>query len=133
MSDMNGMNGMNDSEMFVENTPEGRPPRGWDFFLTIFLLVLLIILTGVFVIVGFGLGVTTLACSGAVPACNYGVISLGTLTVMLGTPLIALAGIVVSVVWIARRKRSWLIALIACLVSVGVFALGTWLVDLAVP
>ncbi len=121
------------SNMFVENTPEGRPPRGWDFFLTIFLLFILLILTGVFVIVGFGLGVGTLACGDSAQACNFGVISLGTLTVMMGTPLVALAGIVVSVVWIARRKRSWLIALIACLVSVGLFALGTWLVGLAVP
>ena len=39
------------NEGFVEYTPEGRPPRSWDFFLTIFLLLLLLILTGVFVIV----------------------------------------------------------------------------------
>ena len=37
------------NEGFVEYTPEGRPPRSWDFFLTIFLLLLLLILTGVFV------------------------------------------------------------------------------------
>ncbi len=121
------------SEMFVENTPEGRPPRGWDFFLTIFLLLMLVILTGVFVIVGFGLGVTTLACADSPGSCNSSVISLGTLTVMVGTPLVAIAGIVVSVVWIARRKLSYFIPIIALLVSVGVFALGTWLVDLAVP
>ncbi len=127
------MTDANNGSMFVENTPEGRPPRGWDFFLTIFLLLLLLILTGVFVIVGFGLGVSTLGCSDSAQTCNSGIIALGTLTVMIGTPLVALAGIVVSVVWIARRKRSWLIALIACLVSVGVFALGAWLVDLAVP
>ncbi|MEQ1734922.1 MAG: hypothetical protein ABL886_00660 [Rhodoglobus sp.] len=121
------------SDLFVENTPEGRPPRGWDFFLTIFLLVMLLVLTGVFVIVGFGLGVSTLPCADSREACNYGVISVGTLTVMLGTPLVALAGIVVSVVWIARRKLSFFIPLIACGVSVALFALGVWLVDLAVP
>ncbi|MDP3207955.1 MAG: hypothetical protein Q8M65_02300 [Rhodoglobus sp.] len=121
------------NKMFVENTPEGRPPRGWDFFLTIFLLLMLIIMTGVFVIVGFGLGVTTIACNDPGAACNSLVISIGTLTVMLGTPLVALAGVVVSVVWIARRKHSFLIALIALLAAVGLFALGTWLVDLAVP
>lgn len=120
------------NEGFVEYTPEGRPPRTWDFFLTIFLLLLLLILTGVFVILGFGMSVGALACADSA-ACNYLVISVGTLIIMIGTPLVALAGIIVSVVWIARRKRSWLIALIACLVSVGVFALGSYLVDLAVP
>ncbi len=64
---------------------------------------------------------------------TYLVISVGTLVVMIGTPVVALAGIIVSVVWIARRKRSWLVALIACLLSVGVFFLGTTLVRLAVP
>ena len=120
------------NEGFVEYTPEGKPPRTWDFFLTIFLLLLLLILTGVFVILGFGLSVATLGCADS-GSCNYLVISIGTLIVMIGTPVVALAGIVVSVVWIARRKRSWLIALIACVLSVGVFALGTTLVNLAVP
>ena len=120
------------NEGFVEYTPEGRPPRTWDFFLTIFLLLLLLILTGVFVIVSFGLSVSALGCADS-SACNYLVISVGTLIVMIGTPLVALAGIIVSVVWIARRKRSWLVALIACLLSVGVFFLGTTLVRLAVP
>ena len=120
------------NEGFVEYTPEGRPPRSWDFFLTIFLLLLLLILTGVFVIVGFGLSVSALGCADS-SSCNYLVISVGTLVVMIGTPVVALAGIIVSVEWIARRKRSWLVALIACLLSVGVFFLGTTLVRLAVP
>lgn len=120
------------NEGFVEYTPEGRPPRTWDFFLTIFLLLLLLILTGVFVILGFGMSVAALGCADSA-SCNYLVISIGTLLIMIGTPLVALAGIIVSVVWIARRKRSWLIALIAVVLSVGVFVLGSTLVDLAVP
>ncbi|MFM9876872.1 MAG: hypothetical protein ACKVOG_03345 [Rhodoglobus sp.] len=118
---------------FVEYTPEGRPPRSWDFFLTIFLLILLLILTSVFVVLGFGLGVVTLPCADSGQACNTAIIGLGSLIVLLGTPLVALAGIIVSVVWIARRKLSFLIPLIACVVSVGVFALGTSLVRMAVP
>lgn len=117
---------------FVEYTEEGRPPRTWDFFLTIFLLLLLLILTGVFVILGFGLSVSALGCADSA-ACNYLVISVGSLIIMIGTPVVALVGIIVSVVWIARRKRSWLIALIALVLSVGVFVLGSTLVRLAVP
>jgi uncharacterized BrkB/YihY/UPF0761 family membrane protein len=117
---------------FVEYTPEGRPPRTGDFFATVLLLLLLVILTGVFVVVAFALSVSTLGC-GDSSSCNGLVIGAGTLTVMIGAPVIALAGIIVSVVWIARRKRSWVIALIACLLSVGVFLLGTTLVRLAVP
>ena len=120
------------NEGFVEYTPEGRPPRSWDFFLTIFLLLLLLILTGVFVIVGFGLSVSALGCADS-SSCNNLVISGVTLFGMIGSPVVALAGMIVSVVGIARRKRSGLVALIACLLSVGVFFLGTTLVRLAVP
>jgi hypothetical protein len=121
------------NEFFVEDTPAGRPPRSWDFFLTIFLLFLLLLLTGIFVVLGFGLGVTALPCADSSLACNYGVISAGTLIILIGTPLVAIAGIVVSVVWIARRKISFVIPLIACFVAVALFILGSYLVDLAVP
>lgn len=121
------------NEGFVEYTVEGRPPRSWDFFLTIFLLVLLLILTSVFVVLGFGLGVITLPCADSGQACNTAVIGLGSLIVLIGNPLVALAGIIVSVVWIARRKLSFLIPVIALVLSVGVFLLGTTLVRLAVP
>lgn len=118
---------------FTENTPEGRPPRTWDFFLTIFLLFLLLVLTAIFVVLGFGLGVSTITCADSNLSCNYDFISVGALLVLIGVPLVALAGVIVSVVWIARRKLSFPIALIACLLSVAVFAAGNWIVDLAVP
>lgn len=120
-------------EILVEETEEGRPPRGWDFFLTIFLLFLLLVMTVVFLVAGLGFGVRTLTCADSAERCNYDVISIGSLIVIIGTPLVALAGIVVSVVWIARRKISFIIPLIAVLASAGLFILGGWLVDLAVP
>ena len=120
-------------DLFVENTPAGRPPRSWDFFLTIFLLLLLLLLTAIFVVLGFGLSVSALPCADSSVACNYGVISAGTLIVLIGTPLVAIAGVVVTVVWIARRKISFVIPLIACAVAVALFIIGSYLVDLAVP
>ena len=120
-------------EEFVENTPEGRPPRAWDFFLTIFLIFLLLVLSVIFLVLGFGLGVSTIACADSDAVCNYDFISVGTLIVLIGVPLVALAGIVLSIVWIARRKLSFIMPLIASLLVVAVFLLGSWIVDLAVP
>ncbi|CAN5427385.1 hypothetical protein BH10ACT7_BH10ACT7_07510 [soil metagenome] len=120
-------------KVFSEDTPEGRPPRTWDFFLTIFLLFLLLVLTVIFVVLGLGFGVATLTCADSNIECNYDFISFGALLVIIGVPIVALVGIIISVVWIARRKLSFLVALIACVVAVGVFALGSTIVDLAVP
>ena len=120
-------------QVFAENTPEGKPPRTWDFFLTIFLIFLLLVLSVIFLVLGFGLGVSTIACADSDAVCNYDFISVGTLIVLIGVPLVALAGIVLSIVWIARRKLSFIMPLIASLLVVAVFLLGSWIVDLAVP
>ena len=66
-------------------------------------------------------------------SCNDVVISIGTLLATLGTAVAALAGIVVSVVFIARRKVAFVVPLIASAAVVGLFLLGSWLVRLAVP
>ena len=120
-------------KVFVEQTPEGRPPRTWDFFLTIFLIFLLLVLAVIFEVIGLGLTVSTITCSDSALDCNYTFISIGSLITIIGVPLVALAGIVLSIVWIARRKLSFLMPLIASLLVVGVFLLGSWIVDLAVP
>lgn len=120
-------------QVFAENTPEGRPPRTWDFFLTILLGVILLILAVIFELLGFGLAVTTITCADSSVACNGSLISIGSLITLVGIPLITLAGIVLSVVWIARRKVSFLMPLIASLLVVGVYLLGAWLVALGVP
>lgn len=112
---------------------ELKPPRSWDFFLTIFLLFLLLVITAIFIISGFGMGVTTLTCADSSETCNYDVISAGTLLAIIGTSVVTLAGIVTTIVFIARRKLSFLVPLVTCLVAVGVFLVGSWLVDLAVP
>lgn len=121
------------SEEIVIDDRAGKPPRSWDFFLTVLLLLMLLVMTGVFVVAGFGFGVRTIGCADSADACDYDLISLGSLLAVAGTPLVAIAGIVVSVVWIARRKLSFLIPVIAIAVSVLVFLLGSWLLDLAVP
>jgi hypothetical protein len=119
-------------QVFAENTPEGRPPRTWDFFLTIFLIFVLLVLAVIFEFLAVGLTVSTIACADS-SACNYDFISVGSLVAIIGIPLVTLAGIVLSIVWIARRKLSFLMPLIGAVVVVGVFLLGSVIVHLAVP
>jgi Family of unknown function (DUF6264) len=121
------------TDMFVENTPEGRPPRSWDFFLTIFFIFVLLVLTVIFVFSALGFGVATLTCADSSAECNYEFISYGSLLVLFGVPIVTLAGVVMSVVWIARRKLSFWIPLVACGAAIGVFMLGSFLVSSAVP
>lgn len=118
---------------FAENTPEGRPPRTWDFFLTIFLIFLLLVLSVIFEVLGLGITVTTISCADSSVACNYTLISIGSLITLIGVPVVALVGIVLAIVWIARRKVSFLMPLIASVLVVGLYVLGSWIVDIAVP
>lgn len=120
-------------EIIIENPDELKPPRSWDFFLTVFLLFLLLAITAVFVISALGMSVATIGCGDSGGQCNTTVLSVGTLLALGGPVLIALAGTITTVVFIARRRRSFLVPLLTCVVSVGVFMLGSWLVDLAVP
>lgn len=114
--------------------PEDRKaPRSWDFFLTVFLLFLLLVLTAIFIVLGFGFGVATLTCADSSEACNDLVIGAGTLIVTLGTAVVALAGIITAVVFIARRRISFVVPLVACLAVIGLFLLGSWLVRSAIP
>jgi membrane protease YdiL (CAAX protease family) len=120
-------------EVPMEETKAGRPPRTWDFFLTIFLIFLLLVLAVIFVLLGFGLGISTLTCADSAQACNYTFISVGGLIAVIGVPGVAIAGIVLSIVWIARRKLSFIMPLAACILVILVYLLGSYIVDLAVP
>ncbi len=110
-----------------------RPPRSWDFLLTVFLVFLLLVLTGIFVVAGFGMGLTTITCADSSASCNYDLISIGALITIVGTSVVALTAIITSVVLIARRRVSFVVPLVSCLAVIGLFVLGSWLVDVAVP
>ena len=121
------------TEEFVVQPEAERNPRSWDFFLTVFLIFVLLVLTAIFVFLGLGLSVSTLGCAVSSEYCNGTVISIGTLLAIAGTSLVAIASVVVSVVFIARRRLAFAVPLIGCLAVVGLFLLGSWLVGLAVP
>jgi hypothetical protein len=120
------------SEIIIEDERR-KAPRSWDFFLTVFLLLLLLALTAIFMFLGFGLSVGALGCADSPGACNGIAISAGTLLAVIGTPVVALAAIITSVVFIARRRVSFVVPLVACLAVIGLFLLGSWLVRLALP
>jgi hypothetical protein len=109
-----------------------KQPRSWDFFLTTFLLLLLLVITGIFIVLGLGFGFTTLGC-GDTGACNSTAISIGGQLATFGTPIIALAAIIVSVVFIARRKIAFWVPIAGILVVSGVYLLAAFLVGEAVP
>lgn len=109
-----------------------RPPRTWDFFLTVFLLFFLLVITVIFVITGLGYGVRTLGCADSALTCNDTAITVGALLAIVGTPIIAIAGVVLTAVWIARRRLSFIMPLAAIAAATLVFMLGGWLVDGAV-
>ena len=119
-------------EIIIEDD-EQKPPRSWDFFLTVFLLFLLLVLTGIFLVLGLGLSVSALGCADSADACNGVAFSAGTLLATAGTAVVALAGFVTTIVFIARRRMSFLVPLITCLAVVGLFFVGSWLVRVAVP
>ena len=125
---------MTDDEIvMVEEVSRDRPPRTWDFFLTVFLIFLLLVLTVIFMVNGLSYGIQTLSCADSDAQCNYDLISFGSLIVIIGAPLVAFVGIIMSIVWIARRKVSFPVTLVAVILSVGVFVLGSYIVDRAVP
>jgi hypothetical protein len=121
------------TDEFVVQSEAEKPPRSWDFFLTVFLIFVLLVLTAIFVFLGLGLSVSTLGCADSSELCNGTVISIGTLLATAGTVLVAIAAVVVAVVFIARRRVAFVVPLVGCLAVVGLFLAGSWLVRLAVP
>ena len=121
------------TEEFVVQSEAERPPRSWDFFLTVFLIFVLLVLTAIFTVLGFGLSVSTLGCADSSENCNGLVISIGTLIAIAGSAVAAIAAIIVSVVFIARRRIAFVVPLVGCLAVVAMFLVGSWLVRLAVP
>lgn len=112
----------------------GRPaPRNWDFLLTALLAVILIGQTILFVLLGITFGLQVLLCADVGAACNYPVINWSARVVVFGTPVIALAAIVWAIVRLVRREHAWWLPAAALVLNFAIFAIASWLVDLAVP
>ncbi len=117
----------------TEEIAESAAPRNWDFLLSTFLIVILIGQTILFVVLGFTYGLQVLLCSDVGADCNYPVINWSARVVVFGTPLIAIAAIVIAIVRLVRRKHAWWIVLAAMVLNFGIYVISNWLVDQAVP
>jgi hypothetical protein len=114
-------------------TAERQQPRTWDFFLTGLLIVVLLALTGVYIVLGLGLGFGALGCTDSNAACNQTAITIGGALATFGTPVLALATIIVSAVFIAKRRIAFVVPLIGVLVVTGAYLFGAFLVSQAIP
>ena len=112
---------------------DARQPRGADFLGSTALIVLLVVVSAVFMVVGFtSFGAQAIACSDGV-SCNGGVITLGTQLVLVGLPLLTIATVVVTIVRIVRRKLAFPVALIGIAACVLVYVVAAFLVGQSVP
>jgi hypothetical protein len=108
-------------------------PRNWDFLLSTFLVIMLIAQTALFVVLGFAFGIQVISCQDEPGVCNIDVINWSARIVIFGTPIIAIAAIVVTVVRLVQRKHAWWIPLAGMVINFGIYLVATRLVDLAVP
>lgn len=108
-------------------------PRSWDFLLTTALIFLLLALTGIFVALGVGIGVATLGCHDVGAGCNTDVIGLASQAVMYGSPVIALVAIVVSIVFISKRRIAFWVPIAGILIVTGLYLAATYLVGQSIP
>ena len=108
----------------TEEIADSASPRNWDFLLSTFLIVILIGQTILFVVLGFTYGLQVLLCSDVGADCNYAVINWSARVVVFGTPLIAIAAIVVAIVRLVRRKHAWWIVLAAMVLNFGIYVIA---------
>ena len=108
-------------------------PRVWDFLLTTALIVVLAILTALFFFLGIGSSAATVSCEDAAGQCNDQMITLGSQLAVIGTPIVALIGVIVSIVRLVRRRIAFWVPIVTIAVGFGLFAASTYLVGEAVP
>lgn len=112
---------------------ERKQPRSWDFLLTTMFILVLIVLTGIFMFGGFGLSVSTLGCADASQSCNERAITFAAQLATIGIPLVALAAIVVAIVFIAKRRVAFWVPAAGVVVVGIIYFVANFLVSEAVP
>ena len=112
---------------------DAHQPRGADFLGSTALIVLLVVMSAIFMVVGFtSFGAQAIACSDGA-GCNGDVITLGTQLVLVGLPLLTIATIVVTIVRLVRRKLAFPVVLIGIAACVLVYVVAAFLVGQSVP
>jgi hypothetical protein len=113
-------------------TLERPQPRTGDFFGTLVLLAVLFVLAGLFVVLGFGMGLTTMQCAGS-SACNETTITAGSWAIIFGIPGITLTATIISAVRIVKRRLAFWVPLVGIALVLGVYLAGSWLIVASIP
>jgi Family of unknown function (DUF6264) len=123
---------MTDAGIFAEPGAP-RPPRTWDFLLTLLLIIVSLVLSVAFAFAAIGFGVTSQACSAAATNCSETRVQIGQLICSFAPPAIALAAIVWSIVRVLRRKIAFVVMLVGLVAMSGAFLIGRLILDSGIP
>lgn len=111
----------------------GRPaPRGWDFVLTLGLIVVMFLFVGAFALSTVTLSATSLACADA-GACIENPVQVGQLIATFAPAAIALIVLVVSIVRLVRRRIAFWVPILGIVLMSAAFAIGTAIRDIGIP
>ena len=109
----------------VPSEPQKRMSRGTDIALTIVFLVLQVTLVIALVLPALFLAMASDGCG---EGCNLGVIQAGFFVALFGPGVVFIANLIVSIIFLARKRTSWLLSLLGGVASLLVFLLGVALV-----
>ena len=105
--------------------PKRGVSRGTDIALTIVFLVLQVTLVIALVLPALFLAMASDGCG---EGCNLGVIQAGFYVALFGPGVVFIANLIVSIVFLAQKRTSWLLSLLGGVASLLVFLLCVALV-----
>jgi uncharacterized BrkB/YihY/UPF0761 family membrane protein len=110
-----------------------KPPRTWDFLLTLLLIIITLVLAVAFAISAVGLGVTNQACSAEAANCSETRVQVGQLICTYAPIAIALIVIIWSIIRVLRRKIGFWIVAVGIVLMSAAFLVGRLILDSGIP
>ena len=106
-------------------TPSRRVSRGTAITLTIVFLALLLVLVVALFVPALFLVMSTAGCS---DSCNLDVMQAGINVAVLGPGLVFIANLIVSIVFLVKKRTAWWLSLLGAVASMLAYLLGLALV-----
>jgi len=117
----------------VTETEPRRPPRSWDFILTLVLILVMFLFVGAFALSTLTLSATNLACVDTGETCSDNRVQIGQLISTYAPAAIALIVVIVSVVRLVRRRVAFWVPIVGIVLMSIAFAVGTTIRDIGIP
>lgn len=108
-------------------TPITRPRRTWDLVLTIVLLVLYLVVTGIASAMSVFLAFASDSC-GASSVCDTGLMGTGMVVAMVGVWVPVIVVLVVAIVLLVTRRLAFWVPVVGILLTIGIAFIGFALV-----